>query len=59
VPYLITLTGFSDSPRILIFVASEVIYAPILRLYFEVQIIRFPPGLEDGGDLDLALVYEK
>jgi hypothetical protein len=37
----------------------QIKHPAILRLYFETKIIRFPPGFEDGTDLDPALLQEK
>jgi hypothetical protein len=35
------------------------IYASVFGLHFEVEIIRFAPGIEDRSNLDLAVVHEK
>jgi hypothetical protein len=37
----------------------EVIYPAIIRVYLEIEVIRLPPGFEDGANLDLTLVQEK
>jgi hypothetical protein len=50
---------FCRLPEILIFMMPEVIYRPIIRLYSETKVIRFPPGFQDGTNLDLVLVNEK
>jgi hypothetical protein len=51
--------GFSHLPGILIFVMPQLIHQTIDRLYFETKVIRFPPGFEDGANLDLLLIQQK
>ena len=50
---------FFNLPGILIFMMPEVIHQAIVRLYSETKVIRFPPGFQDGANLDLPLVHEK
>jgi hypothetical protein len=50
---------FSHLPEILIFMMPEPIHQAIIRIHFETKVIRFPPGFQDGANLDLVLVQHK
>ncbi len=50
---------FSHPPRIVVFRMPEVIYPAIVCLYPEIEVIRFPPGLQDRANFDLMMVHQK